>query len=417
MKKNVVIVGGGFAGLNAAKLLEEDKFNILLLDRTNHHLFQPLLYQVATSALSPADIAVPIRAVFKRKKIEVIMEHVTSVNKEEKTISTSIGKIAYDYLILAPGAKHSYFGRPDWEKYAPGLKTLADALTLREKILCSLESAEKLSDPYQQQKYLNFVIVGGGPTGVELAGAISEIVNRTIIKDYRNISNEQTRVYLIEAMDKILLPYPDDLSQNAKETLEKMGVDVLLKTMVTDVTDEGVHMGDKFIPSTIVIWAAGNMASPLLKTIDTPADNSGRIQVDQDLTVPGYPELFVIGDAAAVKSENGEFYPAVAPVAVQQGKYVAEILNKQTPAAERKPFRYKDRGMMATIGRAKAVAVIKGLKLTGFLAWSAWSVIHVLFLIGYRNRFRVILEWFWYYVTFRHGIRLIIDKRDTEKRV
>jgi NADH:ubiquinone reductase (H+-translocating) len=409
-REKIVIIGGGFGGLNAAKYLaKNNNAEIILIDRTNHHLFQPLLYQVATSALSPGDIAAPIRGIFaKQKNLSVIMEEVISIDKDKKLIATNFNEISFDKLIIAAGAKHSYFNNPQWEEFAPGLKTLTDALTIRENILSSLEHAEKLNDPVQAEEFLNFIIVGGGPTGVELAGAIAEIVNRSIIKDYRNINTSLTNVFLIEALPQILLGFPGKLSLKAKETLEKMGVEVLVSSMVTNVTNNGVQIGGRFIKSRNIIWAAGNTASPLLKSLNVETDRSGRVIVEPDLSIKNYPDIFVIGDSAACMDASGNFLPAIAPVAIQQGKYAAQVINK--PEQRNKPFKYADRGIMATIGRAKAVASIKRFEFSGFAAWIVWSLVHIMFLIGFRNRFRVMIEWLWYYITFRHGFRLIIGR-------
>ncbi len=410
--KKVVIVGGGFGGLNAAKNLVNTDFDVTIIDKTNHHVFQPLLYQVATAALSPGDISAPIRTIFSgSKNIKVIMDEVIDINKDEKIVILPDMKISYDYLIIAAGARHSYFGNDSWEPFAPGLKTLSDALIIREKILRALEEAEKLN-PADYQKYLNFVVVGGGPTGVEMAGAIAEIVKRSWLRDFKNISASKTKVYLIEAADRILLPYPPQLSLKAQKQLESLGVSVLLNTKVTAVNQDGVFVGNEFIESKNVIWAAGNAASPLLKKLNTELDRAGRAIVNTDLSIPGSTEIFIIGDAAAFKDENGNYLPGVAPVAIQQGKFVADLLKNN--ASGKKTFKYRDKGILATIGRAKAIAFIKGLKLTGFLAWLAWTFIHIMVLIGFRNRVRVMTEWAWYYITFRHGIRLIVDKNSAK---
>ncbi len=409
-KKNVIIVGGGFGGLLAAKEFRDTNFDVTIIDKTNHHLFQPLLYQVAAAALSPADIAIPIRSVFSdQKNIKVILAEVISVDKEKRTVKLTNSELSFDYLILSPGARHSYFGNDNWEKYAPGLKTLSDALKIRELILNSLEAAEKEPDAHRRKKYLTFVVIGGGPTGVELAGAIAEIAKKTMIKDYKNFRADDTKVILVEALQRILTSYTKDLSQKAKEYLEQMGVDVRISTKVTDVNENGVQLGDTFIESKNVIWAAGNIASPLLKTLDIELDKAGRAVVEDDCSIPGYPNIFVIGDAALMKDEKGEILPGVAPVAMQQGRFVGKLIGNDVKNGNRKKFVYVDKGSMATIGKAKAVAMIKGLKLSGLLAWFAWSVVHIFFLIGFRNRFRVFAEWIWYYITNRQGTRLITN--------
>jgi len=407
--EKVIIIGGGFGGLTSAKELAKKDFNITVIDKTNHHLFQPLLYQVATAALSPADIAIPIRSAFsKNKNVEVLLSEVKSIDKEKKKIFFNGSEIEFDYLIIATGSRHSYFGKDEWEKYAPGLKTLNDALKIRETILLSLEAAEKEKDPVKRQIYLNFVIIGGGPTGVELAGAISEIVNQNLIPDFRNIDASMTKVYMIEALPNILSSYPESLSRRALEDLQKLEVEVILKEKVTGINENGVMVGDRFIETKNILWAAGNQASSLIKNAGIQTDRAGRAVVSNDLSIEGYSNIFVIGDATAFKDEKGEQLPAIAPVAIQQGKFVAKIIAEGLIGKSHKKFIYKDRGTMATIGKAKAVAVIKGFKLSGLVAWLAWSLVHVLFLISFRNKLRVMSEWIWHYITNRPGIRLIV---------
>lgn len=410
MAKKVVIIGAGFGGLSAAKIFAVTDIETTIVDKTNHHLFQPLLYQVATAALSPADIAVPVRSLFgKKSNVNVIMDEVIRIDKTRHKVHLTNSELEYDYLIVAVGSRHSYFGRDEWELQAPGLKTLTDALVIRERVIKALELAEKSSDSKEKEKYLSFVIIGGGPTGVELAGSIAEIAKETMIRDYKNFRPEDTKVILIEAMDRVLNSFDRKLSDYAKQTLEKMGVEVKLNTKVIDISEDGVSTDDKFIPAKTVIWAAGNQASPLLKTLGSELDKIGRVIVEEDCSIPGNPEIFVIGDAAHFE-ENSKILPGVAQVAIQQGKYVAELVINEIPKKNRKPFRYKDKGTMATIGKAKAVAEINGIKLTGFLAWVVWSLVHIFFLIGFRNRFRVMIEWIWYYLTRRHGTRLIVGK-------
>ena len=407
--KNIVIIGAGFGGLTVAKELAKKEVEITLIDKTNHHLFQPLLYQVATAALSPADIAIPIRSVFsENKNVEVLLGEVKSIDREKKKVYFNGSELDYDYLVIATGSRHSYFGKDEWEKYAPGLKTLNDALKIREKILLSLEAAELEKDPVRKQKYLNFVIIGGGPTGVELAGAISEIVNKNLIPDFRNIDAKMTKVYMIEALPNILSSYPEKLSQKALEDLKKLEVEVILKERVTEINENGVKLSNRFIESKNILWAAGNQTLPLVKNLGVETDKLGRVLVNNDLSIAGEKNIFVIGDAAAAKNEKGENLPAIAPVAIQQAKYVAKVISNDLMEKPRKKFRYKDRGTMATIGKAKAVALIKGLKLTGLIAWLAWSLVHVLFLISFRNKLRVMSEWMWHYLTNRPGIRLIV---------
>ncbi len=407
-KKKVVIVGGGFGGILAAKNLKKENFEVIIVDKTNHHLFQPLLYQVATAALSPGDIAVPIRSIFSgRYNIEIIMSEVLSVNKEESFIQITDRKIYFDYLILAPGSSHSYFGNENWENYAPGLKTLNNALFIREKILLSFEEAEILENKNLRERYLTFVIIGGGPTGVEMAGAIAEIAKQTMLKDFRNLDPKETKIYLVEAGSRILPAYSEKLSSIAEKDLENLGVKVLVNTKVTNVSEDGVLFGNEFIQTKNIIWAAGNEASPLLKSLKIPLDRIGRVQVKRDLSIENFPNIFVIGDAAYYTNEKGEALPGIAPVAMQEGKYVAELIENNLPPDQRKPFIYFDKGIMATIGKAKAVAKIRNLEFSQMPAWFLWSFVHIFFLITFRNRFRVMAEWIWYYFTSRRGVRLI----------
>ena len=409
--KKVIIIGGGFGGLSAAKELVKHPFDITLIDKTNHHLFQPLLYQVATAALSPGDIANPIRSVFTRQSnINVMMSEVTSIDKDKSTVTFNNSSLSFDYLIIATGSHHSYFDKDEWEPYAPGLKTLNDALKIRENILLSLEAAERLNYPAEREKYLNFVIVGGGPTGVELAGAIAEIVNKILIPDYKNINSKMTKVILIEALPMLLQTFPEKLSKRAIEDLNHLGVKVLLNRRVSEINGDGVWLGDELIKSQNIIWAAGNQASPLLLTLNIKLDRSGRAEVNEDLSPHSYHNIFIIGDAAACKDDQGNLLPALAPVAMQQGKFVANIIANGLTGKARGNFIYHDRGTIATIGKARAVAVIKGIKLTGLFAWITWCVVHIMLLISYRNRIRVMVEWAWHYVTNRPGIRLIVKK-------
>ena len=413
----VVIVGGGFGGLNAAKALKKAKISITIIDKTNHHLFQPLLYQVATAALSPGEIATPIREVLRNQNnVFVMMGDVVSVHKEKKQIVLGNGdEIGYDYLILAPGAKHSYFGNDQWEPIAPGLKTISDALKIREEILICFEIAERMEHPEDATKYLNFAVIGGGPTGVEMAGAIAEIARKTLFKNFRRIKPEESNIYLIEALPHILPTYPQKLALKAEDDLRKLGVQVITGKKVTNVTDEGVQMEDRFIPSKNIIWAAGNQASPLLKTLHVPVDRSGRVMVEPDLSIPGHPEIFVIGDAACALGKNGKPLPGIAPTAIQQSRYVAKIIEKNIPKEIRPPFKYFDKGSMATIGTRKAVAVVGKLQISGFIAWLAWCFIHIVYLVGFRNRFGVLVEWFYCFMTGMRGVRLIY--RSIEKSV
>jgi len=407
--KNVVIIGGGFGGLTAAKELANKNFHITVIDKTNHHLFQPLLYQVATAALSPADIAIPIRSVLcKYKNVDVILGKVKSIDKKNKKVLFDETEISFDYLIVAIGFTQFYFGKDEWEKFALSLKTLNDALKIRENILLSLENAELEQDPILRQKYLSFVIVGGGPTGVELAGAISEIVKKNIIPDFRQINASMTKIYLIEGLPSILSAYPKKLSDHAIYDLKNLGVEVILNEKVSMINEKGVLVADRLIETKNILWAAGNKVSSLIKTLETKIDNIGRVIVNDDLSIESNENIFVIGDAAAVKNDKGELLPAIAPVAMQQGKYVAKIISSGLERNYRNKFIYKDRGIMATIGKGKAVAFIKGMKFTGYIAWLVWSFVHIFFLISFRNRFRVMSEWIWQYFTNRPSIRLIV---------
>jgi len=411
-RKHVVIVGGGFGGISAAKKLKKADVDITIIDKTNHHLFQPLLYQVATAALSPGDIAVPIRAILgQRNGLKVLLGNVINVNKEDNYIKLKNGRqISFDYLVLAPGARYNYFGNDNWENHAPGLKTIGDALQVRERILLSLEKAEQLEDPKMREPYLTYVIVGGGPTGVEMAGAIGEIVKRNMMRDYNTFSKNETRIFLVEAGTKILNGYPDSLSERARESLEDMGVRVLLNTPVTEINEGKVSFTEGTIETPNIIWAAGVAASPLLSSLNTEQDRTARVRVEKDLSIPGNKNIFVIGDAAHKTDEQGNTLPALAPVAIQQGEYIGKLIKGEIAGKERTVFQYVDKGTMATIGRAKAVADIRGFKFSGFFAWALWSIVHIFFLIGFRNRFRVFVEWMWHYFTFKRGVRLITDR-------
>lgn len=413
MATKVVIIGGGFGGISVAKQLSSSDFEVTLIDKTNHHLFQPLLYQVATAALSPGDIAIPIRAIFsKRKNLNVILGEVTDIQKDAQQVQLKDGElIPFDYLILAPGSQYNYFGNDDWKSHAPGLKSLGDALQIRERILLSLEKAERLKDASKRAPYLTYVIIGGGPTGVETAGSIAEIAKRNMMRDFKNIKKDETRIVLVEAAQNVLNGYPDELSDVAKNDLEKMGVQVLHNTPVKDITDEGVQLEDHFIETPNVIWAAGTAASPLLQCLGEDLDKAGRVKVQADLSISDNPNIFVIGDAAYFEDKDNNPLPGVAPVALQQGKYVGELINDEQKGKARSNFKYLDKGMMATIGRAKAIANIRGIKVSGFIAWLMWGFIHIFFLIGFRNRFRVFAEWIWHYLTFKRGVRLITERK------
>jgi NADH dehydrogenase len=408
----VVILGGGFGGLNAAKVLGNTKLDVWIVDKTNHHLFQPLLYQVASANLSPGDIAVPIRDILSEyQNVTVWMGSVTKINKDAKLIEFENGDtLGYDYLIVALGARHSYFGKDEWEKYAPGLKTLADALKIRERILLSFEKAEREDSIIEREKLLNFVIVGGGPTGVEMAGAIAEIAYETMLKNFRRIDVTKTKIYLIESCPNILYHgYPTKLCLKAQSYLEHYGVKVFTGTRVVNITDEGVYLQDKAdpIPAENILWAAGNQASPILSSLNIPLDKQGRAVVGPDLSIPGHPEVFVIGDAACAMDKNGKPLPGLAPVAVQQGRYVAKIIRKGADKAERPPFKYFDKGTMATIGKSKAVGMFGKIQFSGYIAWLGWCFVHILYLIGFRNRITVLTNWLFSYFSNQRGARLI----------
>ncbi|MBI1939085.1 MAG: NAD(P)/FAD-dependent oxidoreductase [Ignavibacteriales bacterium] len=410
--KKVVIIGGGFGGLTAAKELKNANLDITLIDKTNHHLFQPLLYQVATAALSPADVAAPIRAILnKQKNIRVIMGEVNRIDTSSKKVFLNGDAFDYDYLITAVGSRHSYFGNDKWEKFAPGLKTINDALKLREKILLSFEKAERLNDEKEIKKQMTFVIVGGGPTGVELAGAIAEIARVTMLKDFRKINPAKTKIILVEALDRLLTAFDRQLSAKANESLEELGVTVLLNRRVVDINERGVQFENEMIETPNVIWAAGNTIPSIVSSLNSETDRAGRAIVENDCSLKNHPEIFVIGDAALF-IENGKPLPGIAPAAIQQGRYVAKIIANGIPKEGRKPFKYFDKGILATIGKAKAVMQIGGVKASGWFAWIAWVFVHILYLIGFRNRYKVLAEWIWLYVTNRHGIRLITQKTE-----
>jgi NADH dehydrogenase len=404
---HVIILGAGFGGLYAAKALKRAKARITVVDRRNYHLFQPLLYQVATAALNPSDIAYPIRAVVARQKnTNVILGDATAIDVSKRLIKLVDGEIAYDYLIVATGATHSYFNHPEWERTAPGLKTIEDALEIRRRVLLAFEAAERESDPDRQKAWLTFVIVGGGPTGVELAGALSEIARQTMIRDFRNINPSSARVILVEGREHVLPTYPPDLSKKAEEQLRELGVEVITSGMVSAVDEKSARVGNTLISTRTILWAAGVQASPIARTLNAPLDRAGRVLVNDDLTIPDHPEVFVVGDLAALKQPA----PGVAPAAIQEGVHAAKNIERTIRGEPMEAFRYWDKGSLATIGRAAAVADFGKLHISGFLAWLAWLTIHIFFLIGFRNRLLVILQWAWAYVTYERGARLITGK-------
>jgi NADH:ubiquinone reductase (H+-translocating) len=409
-RPKVVIVGGGFAGLNTAQALKDAPVEITLIDRRNHHLFQPLLYQVATATLSPADIASPIREVLrKQKNTRVWLDEVTSVDPEQKRVHlASRGALDYDYLILAAGARHSYFGHDEWEPYAPGIKSLEEALDIRTRVLLAFEAAEEAATEEERQALMTFVIVGGGPTGVELAGAITEIAQHSLANEFRSIDTRHARIVLIEAMPRVLPMFQEKLSESAARQLREMGVLVRTNSMVTGIEDGVVRLGEDSIRSATIIWAAGVAASPLGKSLGVPVDRAGRVPVTETLNIPPYPEVFVLGDMATLTGKDGKPLPGVAPVAMQQGQQTGANILRMIRGEAPQPFRYKDRGNMATIGRNRAIAQVGGFSLSGFPAWLAWSAVHVVNLSGYRNRAIVALRWAWSYINHHRGARLIV---------
>ena len=406
--QRVVIVGAGFAGLAAAKQLGGSGFDVTVVDRHNYHLFQPLLYQVATAGLSPADIASPIRSILSRyKNIRVVLANVSGVSIDEGTVIAEERQIPYDVLILATGAQHAYFGHDEWSVHAPGLKRVDDATYLRRRILVAFERAESEVDEARRQALLTFVVVGGGPTGVEMAGAIAELARKALAADFRHIDPRNARIILVQAAPRLLPTFPEPLSERAKFALERLGVDVRLNQSVTSCDGEGVRLGEVPIDAATIVWAAGVMASPAGRWLQAEADNAGRVRVGEDLTLPGHPEIFVIGDTANCIGNDGRPLPGVAPVAKQQGEFVGQLLKARAAGRTLPRFRYRDFGAMATIGRKSAVAQLGPIRLHGLPAWLLWSAAHIYYLIGFRNRITVVLNWAWNYVTFQRGTRLI----------
>ena len=416
-KPHVVIVGAGFGGLEAAKKLGKEAVRVTVIDRTNHHLFQPLLYEVATAALSPADIAAPIRGILSHfSNTEVILAEVKSVDVAAKTVNIGAREIAYDYLILATGSRHSYFGHDEWEKLAPGLKSLEDAVEIRRRLLLAFEYAERITDEAAKAAAMTFVIIGGGPTGVEMAGAIAEIARHTLAKDFRHIDPASARVVLVEGDERVLSGFPEDLSVSAMEQLKQLGVEVRTGIHAKNLTDAGLEVGDEFIPCRLKIWAAGNTASFVGKTIGVPVDKAGRVIVNEDLTIPGHGEVQVIGDLANFSHQGGKSLPGVSPVAMQQGRHAVRNILAMVDGRKPQRFRYWDKGSMATIGRNKAIADLNFIHLSGRPAWLVWLFVHIIFLVGFRNRIAVLMQWAWAYVTFNKGARLITRNFQAETR-
>ena len=406
---NVVVIGGGFGGLKFLQRARSSKIQFTLIDKQNHHLFQPLLYQVATAVLSPANIAFPIRRMFKNyKNVKVILDEAVDINRDEKTVTISNGdNIKYDQLIVSTGSKHSYFGNEDWSKYSNGLKGINDALQIRERLLRAFEKAENEKNIDKRAKYLNFVVVGGGPTGVEMAGSIAEIAFNNMKEEFRNFKSSDANVYLIEATEKILPMYSDRLSGKAKKYLEDFGVEVRTDEKVVKIENDLVTTDKEDIHTDNVVWAAGNEASPIIEKLNTKTDNEGRAIVDPDCSLKDDGNVFVIGDAANYKDKKNNTLPGIAPVAIQQGKYLAKVIKSKTIKKDRKPFKYNDKGMMATVGKYKAIGKIGNIEVSGFLAWLFWSAIHILYLIGYRSKILVVIEWIFSYLFNKKGTRLI----------
>ena len=410
---HVVVVGAGFGGLNAVLSLSRARVRVTVVDRRNHHLFQPLLYQVATAALSPADIAYPIRAIFrKQENATVLLAEAGSVDRSARELVLSDGRLGFDYLVLATGARHSYFGHDSWEPRAPGLKSLEDALEIRRRILLAFERAERERDRERRRALLTFVIVGGGPTGVELAGAIAEIARHVLVREFRSIDSRESSIQVLEAGPRILPTFPPDLAARAQQALERLGVQVRTGCAVRDVAPDSVVAGDTRIAAATILWAAGVRASPLARSLAVPLDAAGRVRVEPDLSIPGDDRIFAIGDVATLDSAAGNPLPGVAPVAMQQGRHVAENVKRDLAGLPRRPFRYRDKGSLAVIGRAEAVADLGKVRISGFLAWLAWCFVHILYLVGFRNRAVVLFEWAWAYVTHQRGARLITGSID-----
>jgi len=408
----VVVVGGGFGGLLAARALDRHSARVTLIDKSNHHTFQPLLYQVATAGLSPGEIAAPIRWIVRRRKIEVLMDEVRDFDLQRRVVKLPDVELPYDYLILAAGASHAYFGHDEWEPYAPGLKTVEDAIEIRRRVLLAFELAERRAAAGEGDVQLNFVVVGGGPTGVELAGTLAEIARRVLRDEFHSIDPKSTRIVLLEGGPRVLPTYPEDLSRSAERQLRRLGVEVHTSALVTGMEADAVYVGDTRLPSVVTLWAAGVAASPLGRKLGVPTDRAGRVLVQPDLSIPGHPEVFVIGDLAALKDEHGKWLPGVAPVAMQEGRAAAETIVRDLHNKPRKNFHHHDKGSLATIGRAAAVADFGRVHISGYPAWLAWLCIHIFFLIGFRNRLIVLIQWAWSYFTFERGARLITGSTD-----
>jgi NADH:ubiquinone reductase (H+-translocating) len=417
----VVIVGAGFGGLNAATSLARAPVKVTVIDKRNYHTFQPLLYQVATAGLSPGEIATPIRSILRRhKNIEVLLGEVVEFDLQRRVVliagQDGEHEVAFDYLIVAAGASHAYFGHEEWEPIAPGLKTIEDALEIRRRVLLEFELAERRAFEGEADEPLNFVVVGAGPTGVELAGTLAEICRHALAEDFRSIDPRRTHIRLIEGGRHVLPSYPEDLSRSALEQLKRLGVEVLTSTMVTKIEPGVITMGETRMKATLILWAAGVAASSLGKKLGVPVDRAGRVLVQPDLSIPDHPEVFVIGDLAALKDQHGKLLPGVAQVAIQEGRYAANVIRQEVShfvsSDARRPFHYWDKGSLATIGRAAAVAEFGRIHISGYIAWLAWLFIHIFFLIGFQNRVLVLVQWAWSYFTYERGARLITGRTD-----
>jgi NADH dehydrogenase len=404
---SVVVVGGGFGGLLAARKLAHLPVRVTLIDRKNHHTFQPLLYQVATAGLSPGEIAAPIRSILRGRNVEVLLGDVQDFDLGRRVVKLAEAEIPYDWLIVAAGASHAYFGHDEWEPHAPGLKTIEDALEIRRRVLLAFELAERQAALGEGQAQLNFVVVGGGPTGVELAGTLAEIAHHALAHEFHAINPKRTRIVLLEGGPRVLPAYAEDLSRSAERQLRDLGVEVKTSTMVTGIEPSAVMIGQTRLPAAVILWAAGVSASPLGKKLGVPVDGAGRVLVNPDLSLPGHPEVFVIGDLAALKDENGKWLPGVAPVAMQEGKAAARNIACDLKREPRKNFHYVDKGSLATIGRSAGIAQFGKLHISGFIAWLSWLFVHIFFLIGFRNRVLVFIQWAWSYFTYERGARLI----------
>jgi NADH dehydrogenase len=411
VRPRVVIIGGGFGGIAAARALRRAHVDITLIDRTNHFIFQPLLYQVATAALAPSDITAPIRWVLRsQKNTEVLMAEARQIDTERRVVlvDDDLREFSYDYLIVAPGSRHSYFGHDEWEPYAPGLKAIEDASEIRRRFLLAYEKAEKTDDPRERDEYLTFVVVGGGPTGVELSGAIPFIAKKALVSEFRRVDTRRTRLVLVEAGPRILPSFPEDLAQHAARDLADLGVEIRVSSFVTGVEPDGVWIGKEKLRARTAFWAAGNTASPLGKFLGAPLDNAGRVKVGDDLSVPGHPEIFAIGDLATI-TQDGRMVPWVAPAANQEGAFAAKSIIRDLRRQPRKKFRYFNKGDLAVIGRSRAIADFGRVRFTGFPAWVLWLLVHIMYLVGFRNRVVVFIEWAYAYFTKQAGVRLITD--------